>query len=204
MNKPLSQKRKGILFVLSAPSGGGKSTLLKLLNPFADHEYSVSCTTRSPRPGEVDGVDYHFLTRAQFEDEIANDNLLEWAEVHGNFYGTKKSSVLEHLEAGRDVILDIDIQGAESIRNSNDPRITSALVDVFLTPPSIEIVEQRLRKRATESEAQISLRISNAHNEMNQWNRYAFRIISTSPEADVEQFRALMVAERNRCSRFTS
>lgn len=202
MTTSLFQKRQGILFVLSAPSGGGKSTLLKLLKPFADHQYSVSCTTRAPRPGEIDGTDYHFLTRAQFEQEIAHDNLLEWAEVHGNFYGTKKSAVLEHLDAGRDVILDIDIQGAESIRASNDPRITSALVDVFLTPASIEVVEHRLRKRATETEQQLSIRITNAINEMAQWNRYAFRIISTSPEADLEQFRAIMQSERNRCSRF--
>jgi guanylate kinase len=202
MTSSLFQKRQGILFVLSAPSGGGKSTLLKLLKPFADHQYSVSCTTRAPRPGEIDGTDYHFLTRAQFEQEIAHDNLLEWAEVHGNFYGTKKSAVLEHLDAGRDVILDIDIQGAESIRASNDPRITSALVDVFLTPASIEVVEHRLRKRATETEQQLSIRITNAINEMAQWNRYAFRIISTSPEADLEQFRAIMQSERNRCSRF--
>lgn len=202
MTTSLFQKRQGILFVLSAPSGGGKSTLLKLLKPFADHQYSVSCTTRAPRLGEIDGTDYHFLTRAQFEQEIAHDNLLEWAEVHGNFYGTKKSAVLEHLDAGRDVILDIDIQGAESIRASNDPRITSALVDVFLTPASIEVVEHRLRKRATETEQQLSIRITNAINEMAQWNRYAFRIISTSPEADLEQFRAIMQSERNRCSRF--
>ena len=201
MNEPLSPKRHGILFVLSAPSGGGKSTLLKLLKPFGDHEYSVSCTTRSPRPGEIDGTDYHFLTRAQFEHEIATDNLLEWAEVHGNLYGTKKSAVVAHLNAGRDVILDIDIQGAESIRNSADPRITSALVDIFLTPASVEIVEQRLRKRATETEDQIALRISNATKEMAQWPHYAFRIVSTSPQADLEQFRAIMLSERNRTTR---
>lgn len=204
MNNSLNQKRHGILFVLSAPSGGGKSTLLKLLKPFGDHHYSVSCTTRSPRPGEVDGIDYHFLTRAQFEHEIANENLLEWAEVHGNFYGTKKSAVLEHLDAGHDVILDIDIQGAESIRNSRDSRITSALVDVFLTPASVEIVEHRLRKRGTETEEQLALRISNAVNEMTRWTQYAFRIVSTSPEADLEQFRAIMLSERNRSARFTA
>lgn len=204
MNNSLSQKRHGILFVLSAPSGGGKSTLLKLLKPFGDHHYSVSCTTRSPRPGEVDGIDYQFLTRAQFEHEIANENLLEWAEVHGNFYGTKKSAVLEHLDAGHDVILDIDIQGAESIRNSRDSRITSALVDVFLTPASVEIVEHRLRKRGTETEEQLALRISNAVNEMTRWTQYAFRIVSTSPEADLEQFRAIMLSERNRSARFTA
>ena len=201
MNSSHAPKRQGILFVLSAPSGGGKSTLLKQLKPFGDHQYSVSCTTRAPRPGEVDGTDYHFLTRSQFEHEIANDNLLEWAEVHGNLYGTKKSAVLEHLDAGRDVILDIDIQGAESIRRSNDPRILSALVDIFLTPGSVEVVEQRLRKRGTETEDQLALRISNAVNEMAQWNRYAFRILSTTPEADLEQFRAIMLSERNRSTR---
>ena len=201
MNPSLPQKRNGILFVLSAPSGGGKSTLLKLLKPFGDHLYSVSCTTRAPRPGEIDGSDYHFLSKSAFENEIAADNLLEWAEVHGNYYGTRKSSVLHHLEAGHDVILDIDVQGAQSIRASTDPRITSALVDVFLTPASLAIVEQRLRKRATETEEQLAVRISNATNEMRQWNQYMFRIISSTPEADLEQFRAIMLSERNRAAR---
>lgn len=201
MNPSLPQKRNGILFVLSAPSGGGKSTLLKLLKPFGDHLYSVSCTTRPPRPGEIDGSDYHFLSKSAFENEIAADNLLEWAEVHGNYYGTRKSSVLHHLEAGHDVILDIDVQGAQSIRASTDPRITSALVDVFLTPASLAIVEQRLRKRATETEEQLAVRISNATNEMRQWDQYMFRIISSTPEADLEQFRAIMLSERNRAAR---
>ena len=201
MNPSLPQKRNGILFVLSAPSGGGKSTLLKLLKPFGDHLYSVSCTTRAPRPGEIDGSDYHFLSKSAFENEIAADNLLEWAEVHGNYYGTRKSSVLHHLEAGHDVILDIDVQGAQSIRASTDPRITSALVDVFLTPASLAIVEQRLRKRATETEEQLAVRISNATSEMRQWNQYMFRIISSTPEADLEQFRAIMLSERNRAAR---
>lgn len=201
MNPSLPQKRNGILFVLSAPSGGGKSTLLKLLKPFGDHLYSVSCTTRAPRPGEIDGSDYHFLSKSAFENEIAADNLLEWAEVHGNYYGTRKSSVLHHLEAGHDVILDIDVQGAQSIRASTDPRITSALVDVFLTPASLAIVEQRLRKRATETEEQLAVRISNATNEMRQWDQYMFRIISSTPEADLEQFRAIMLSERNRAAR---
>ena len=201
MNPSLPQKRNGILFVLSAPSGGGKSTLLKLLKPFGDHLYSVSCTTRAPRPGEIDGSDYHFLSKSAFENEIAADNLLEWAEVHGNYYGTRKSSVLNHLEAGHDVILDIDVQGAQSIRASTDPRITSALVDVFLTPASLAIVEQRLRNRATETEEQLAVRISNATNEMRQWDQYMFRIISSTPEADLEQFRAIMLSERNRAAR---
>ncbi len=201
MNPSLPQKRNGILFVLSAPSGGGKSTLLKLLKPFGDHLYSVSCTTRAPRPGEIDGSDYHFLSKSAFENEIAADNLLEWAEVHGNYYGTRKSSVLHHLEAGHDVILDIDVQGAQSIRASTDPRITSALVDVFLTPASLAIVEQRLRNRATETEEQLAVRISNATNEMRQWDQYMFRIISSTPEADLEQFRAIMLSERNRAAR---
>jgi guanylate kinase len=121
--------------------------------------------------------------------------------VHGNYYGTRKSSVLHHLEAGHDVILDIDVQGAQSIRASTDPRITSALVDVFLTPASLAIVEQRLRKRATETEEQLAVRISNAANEMRQWPQYMFRIISSTPEADLEQFRAIMLSERNRAAR---
>ncbi len=194
---PGTTRRRGILFVLSAPSGAGKSTLLRLLQNEPDFEYSVSCTTREPRPGEVNGRDYHFLTRAEFESHLAAGDFLEHALVHGNQYGTLRSAVLEKIEAGTDVLLDIDVQGAERIRNEQGP-IRDALVDVFLMPDSMATLQHRLQKRGTESPEQMALRLRNAAAEMEAWPRYAYRIISGLPEEDATNFRAIMRAERLR------
>jgi guanylate kinase len=187
--------------VISAPSGAGKSTLLQGIRHFGDFLYSVSCTTRNPRPGEKNGTDYHFLTRAQFEIEIKNANLLEYAEVHGNFYGTRKDAIKEHLTNGTDVLVDVDVQGARSIRNSADPAITNALVDIFLAPPSMEILAQRLHKRGTETPEQLQLRLHNALLEMDCWREYQYLIVSGNPEEDQRRFRAVMESERLRISR---
>ena len=198
---PFPPRRGGLLFVISAPSGAGKSTLLQGIRHFGDFLYSVSCTTRNPRPGEKNGTDYHFLTRAQFEIEIKNANLLEYAEVHGNFYGTRKDSIKEHLTNGTDVLVDVDVQGARSIRNSADPAITNALVDIFLAPPSMEILAQRLHKRGTETPEQLQLRLHNALLEMDCWREYQYLIVSGNPEEDQRRFRAVMESERLRISR---
>lgn len=187
--------------MISAPSGAGKSTLLNGIRHFNDFIYSVSCTTRKPRPGEADGSDYHFLSRTEFENEIAASNLLEYAEVHGNFYGTRKDAIKEHLSAGTDVLVDVDVQGARSIRKCADTQITNALVDVFLAPPSMEILTQRLHKRGTETPEQLSLRLNNAVLEMACWREYQYLIVSGSPDADQKQFRAIMECERSRISR---
>lgn len=191
----------GILFVISAPSGAGKSTLLNGIRHFGDFEYSVSCTTRSPRPGEQNGTDYHFLTRSEFEAEIQDGNLLEWAEVHGNYYGTRRSEVANRLSRGIDVLVDVDVQGARSIRACADAFIVESLTDVFLAPPSMEDLERRLRKRGTETEEQVSTRLRNASIEMGCWSEYQYIVISGSPEADQSNFRAIMVAERMRVRR---
>ena len=198
---PFHPRRSGLLFVISAPSGAGKSTLLHGIRHFGDFIYSVSCTTRNPRPGEKNGEDYHFLTRPQFEAEIGNANLLEYAEVHGNFYGTRKDAIKEHLAAGTDVLVDVDVQGARAIRNSGDAAITSALVDIFLAPPSMEILTQRLHKRGTETPEQLQLRLNNALLEMACWREYKYLIVSGSPKDDQNQFRAVMLSERLRVSR---
>jgi guanylate kinase len=194
---PEENRRRGILFVISAPSGAGKSTLLRLLQNQPDFEYSVSCTTRAPRPGEIDGRDYHFLSRAEFERHLNAGDFLEHALVHGNYYGTLRSAVLEKLEAGTDVLLDIDVQGADRIRNEQGP-IRDALVDVFLMPESMETLRYRLLKRGTESAEQMTLRLQNAAAEIEAWPRYAYRIISGLPEEDATNFRAIMRAERLR------
>ncbi|MDX2080672.1 MAG: guanylate kinase [Terrimicrobiaceae bacterium] len=195
MNNPTFH-RSGILFVLSAPSGAGKTTLTTALRQKPDFVYAVSCTTRSPRPGEVDGEDYHFLSTEDFQARVRAGDFLEHAEVHGRHYGTLKSTVLENLSRGIDVLIDIDTAGAASIRQCEDPVIMAALADVFIMPPGLDELARRLRRRGTESEEQIATRIHNAAAEMQHWRDYRYTIISGSMEEDIEKFRAVMRAER--------
>ena len=196
-------KRHGILFVLSAPSGGGKSTLLRMLSDNPDFTYSVSCTTRLPRPGEVDGCDYHFLSVAEFERRVAASDFLEFARVHGNYYGTLKQTVLAGLTAGHDILIDVDIQGAAQIRTNADSVCHTAMVDIFLMPPSMGELERRLRRRATETEEQLAIRLGNAADEMAQWHHYRYVITSGLAAQDFDRFRAIMTAERMRSNRLS-
>ncbi len=189
-------ERSGILFVLSAPSGAGKTTLTTALRQKPDFVYAVSCTTRAPRSGEVDGEDYFFIGQEDFVARIAAGDFLEYAEVHGRFYGTLKSTVLENLSKGVDVLIDIDTAGAANIRSCGDPVIADALADVFIMPPGLDELARRLRKRGTESEEQIGIRIRNAASEMQHWRDYRYTLISGSMEEDIEKFRAVMRAER--------
>jgi guanylate kinase len=189
-------QRSGILFVLSAPSGAGKTTLTSALRQKPDFVYAVSCTTRSPRPGETDGEDYFFLGHDEFLSRITAGDFLEYAEVHGRFYGTLKSTVLDNLLKGVDVLIDIDTAGAANIRNCPDPVIAAALADVFIMPPGLDELARRLRKRGTESEEQIATRLANAAAEMRHWHDYRYTLISGSMEEDIEKFRAVMRAER--------
>ena len=195
MNPPVF-RRQGILFVLSAPSGTGKTTLCENLRATPDFIYSVSCTTRPPRPGEVDGTDYHFLSRDEFLGKIERGEMLEYAVVHDNYYGTLKATVKEALEQGTDVLLDIDVQGAATIRKTEDPVVRDSLVDVFIMPPTLEELEKRLRKRATETEEQVTRRLATAREEMKLWRLYKYTILSGSMEEDLQKFRAIMRAER--------
>ena len=195
MNR-LKIQRTGILFVLSAPSGAGKTTLISSLRQKPDFVYSVSCTTRPPRRGEVDGEDYFFLTEEQFEERAAHGDFLEHARVHGHLYGTPKSTVVEHLKRGVDVLLDIDTLGAAEVRANADPFIQGAIADVFIMPPGLEELGRRLRKRGTEGEEQIATRLRNAAAEMSKWREYRYTIISGSMEEDIEKFRGVMRAER--------
>jgi guanylate kinase len=196
LNNALEFRRTGILFVLSAPSGAGKTTLTMALRQKPDFVYAVSCTTRAPRPGEVDGEDYMFLSEDDFVAKVANGEFLEHAEVHGRHYGTLKRTVLDQLEHGVDVLIDIDTQGALSIRACDDPFIQSALADVFIMPPSVDELRRRLLRRGTETTEQIETRINNASSEMQHWREYRYTIISSSMEEDIEKFRAVMRAER--------
>jgi guanylate kinase len=195
MSRPVF-RRQGILFVISAPSGTGKTTLCENLRATPDFIYSVSCTTRLPRKGEENDVDYHFLTQDDFMRRIERDEMLEYALVHGHYYGTLKSTVKDALGQGTDVLLDIDVQGAMSIRKTDDAMVRESLVDVFIMPPTIEELERRLRKRGTETEEQVQLRLATGREESKLWRLYKYTILSGSMEEDLTKFRAIMRAER--------
>lgn len=190
------RRPSGILFVLSAPSGAGKTTLTTALRQKPDFVYAVSCTTRPARPGEVHGEDYFFLSEDDFRARVARGEFLEYAEVHGRLYGTLRETVLTSLRRGVDVLIDIDTQGAAMIRACADPFIREALADVFIMPPSLEELRRRLTKRGTETPEQIEARLAAAASEMQQWKNYRYTIISGSMEEDIEKFRAVMRAER--------
>lgn len=185
----------GKLFILSAPSGAGKTTLLKkVMADLPGLAFSVSHTTRLPRTGEHDGVDYHFVSRGQFETMREQGVFLEWAEVHGNLYGTSRPAVLAQLATGLDVILDIDIQGTAILRNS--AAIPSA--SLFITPPSLSELERRLRGRGTDSEETILLRLKNAGKEMQAAVDYEYLIVNDRLEQAIDTLRAIVIAERSR------
>jgi guanylate kinase len=193
--------RFGMLLVVSGPSGSGKTTLCRRMADSGEVRYSISCTTRSPRPGELDGRDYHFLTRAEFERRFAAGDFLEHAEVHGNLYGSLKSEVLSHLRDGVDVVMDIDVQGAEQVRDCEDPDIRRAFVDLFVMPPSEQELRSRLSGRGTDSENVIALRMANALDEMRHWRKYGYVLRSSTREEDYARFLALVTSERMRVSR---
>jgi guanylate kinase len=188
-------RRHGILFILSAPSGAGKSSLLRAIRSNADFLFSVSCTTRAPRPGEREGVDYYFISREEFERRIEDGEFLEYAFVHGNYYGTMRENVMRELVAGRDVLLEIDVQGAATVRGHLG-EIADSLADIFLMPPTFEILRQRLIKRGTESPEQLELRLNNAKREMEAWREYRYLIVSGTVEEDAANFLSIMHAER--------
>ena len=188
--------RHGILFIISGPSGAGKTTLLESLEANRDFVYSVSCTTRSPRPGEIDGKDYHFMTESEFRERVEKNEFLEHATVHGHFYGTLRETVLGNLSKGVDLLLDIDIQGAAMVRACGGGEFSKYIADIFITPPSIEVLKSRLKKRGTESRESLLLRLKNAINEMKCWSDYRYTILSSTPEEDLRQFQAIITAER--------
>lgn len=193
--------RTGILLVVSGPSGSGKTTLCRRLAESGEAHYSISCTTRAPRPGEVNGKDYHFLTLQDFQQRLDAGDFLENAVVHENLYGSLKSEVIAFLQAGTDVVMDIDVQGADQIRSCQDPEIQRAFVDLFVMPPSEEELRARLSGRGTDSEEIIALRMANALDEMKNWNRYAYCLLSTTKESDYAKFQSLVTAERLRVAR---
>ena len=196
-----------LLILISAPSGGGKTTLChQLLAACPGMTRAVTCTTREPRPGEKDGVDYHFLDAASFLKRVQAGNFLEHATVYGHSYGTLKSEVLGQLRQGRDVLLSVDVQGAATIREKalTDPELKHALASVFLTPPSLAVLEERLRKRGTDSDAVIHKRLGVARQEIAQWKHFDYLLISDSIQEDLRRALAIVEAERMRSSRVTT
>ena len=187
----------GLLIVLSGPSGAGKGTLcLELLRQQSAIQYSVSATTRAPRPGEVDGVSYFFRTPEEFETMIENQELLEWAEFCGNYYGTPHFAVEQYIQAGKDVILEIEIQGALQVKE----RFPQG-VFIFIVPPSIDVLSERIHKRATESEEVIQKRLAKAVHEMEYLTEYDYVVVNDEIPAGVDKLRSILVAEKCRVKR---
>lgn len=194
-------KRTGILCIVSGPAGSGKTTLCRAQAQRPGYLYSISCTTRKPRPGEINGKDYHFFYKEEFLDRVRRKQFLEYAEVHGHFYGTLRSGVIGHLEEGVDVLMDLDVQGAAKIRKLKDPFIAKSLVDIFLMPPSLRELHRRLTGRGTEETVELELRMDNAREEMKHWKEYRYVITSGTPREDRTAFEAILEAERRRSTR---
>lgn len=178
----MKPKHKPLFIVMSAPSGCGKSTLIDMiLQEYHDISYSISCTTREPRGEEENGIDYHFLSKPRFEKLIKEDAFLEYAEVHGNYYGTLKAPIVEVLNEGHSMILDIDVQGAEKVRDhvrglpNNDP-LKIGYIDIFILPPSMDELRERLVKRGTDAPATIERRLENAEGEIARQGEYMYRV----------------------------
>ena len=193
MSKKFS--RRGILFVVSAPSGAGKTTLVERIRRTPNLFIPSPAQPERRAAGEIDGQDYQFLSDADFRERVEKGDFLEHAQVHGDHYGTLREPVVTNLKSGKDVLIDIDTQGAAVIRNCGDPVIRDALADVFIMPPDLEELRKRLLKRGTETAEQIDSRLATAAREMEHWRDYRYTIISGSVEEDLQRFRQIMEAE---------
>ncbi|ENN94940.1 guanylate kinase [Bartonella vinsonii] len=190
--------RRGFLFILSSPSGVGKSTLSRLLLKDGQLELSISMTTRQRRLSEVDGLHYHFISKKEFERKRDGDEFIEWAEVHGNYYGTLRESVENILRAGRDMLFDIDYQGTEQLQK----KMPEDTVSVFILPPSMKELISRLHRRAEDNQDVINLRLRNARTEMQHWRSYDYIVINEDLEQSLSLIKSIYLAEtvkRERC-----
>jgi guanylate kinase len=184
--------RRGLMLVLSSPSGAGKTTLSRMLLAEKQAELSISVTTRAIRPGEVDGEHYHFIDKARFEQMVKNSELLEWATVFGNSYGTPRAPVEAALSSGRDMLFDLDWQGTQQMRD----QARGDLVSVFVLPPSVLELERRLRTRAQDPDDVIRARMAKAGDEMSHWAEYDYVVINENIDISAAQVRAILAAER--------
>ena len=188
---------RGTLFVVSSPSGGGKGTIIRHVLDCVDNlSYSVSYTTRAPRQSEVDGREYFFVNREIFDEMVAAGEFLEWACVHGNLYGTAKNQIIEDTASGADIILEVDVQGAASVR-----KLLMDSVSIFILPPSYEVLKQRLIARGTDSPQQLEVRLRNAPEELKQYSAFDYVIINDEIERAAAQLASIIYAERARCMR---
>ena len=193
----MTQNKKGLLIIFSGPSGSGKGTIMKsLLAARDDTVLSVSMTTRAPRPGEIDGYHYHFVTREEFQKTIDEDGFLEYAEYNGNFYGTPEAPIRRLLNEGKNVMLEIEVQGAEKVMDHR-----SDVVSIFITIPSFEELERRLRGRGTESEEVIRGRMKNSQYELSRAFRYQYIVLNDEVEKAVDRINTIIDAEYMRYSR---
>ena len=198
LNLKNTGRRRGVLLVLSSPSGAGKSTLSRLLLEDGHLGLSISVTTRERRPSEVNGVHYHFITRKEFEQKRDNDELIEWAEVHGHYYGTLRETVETALASGQDMLFDIDYQGARQLQE----KMPDDVVSVFILPPSMKELKSRLNRRAEDSQDVIDLRLHNARGEIEHFRSYDYVIINQDLEQSFALIKAIHLAEaikRRRC-----
>lgn len=185
---------KGNLFIISSPSGAGKSSLISaLLDKHQDMKVSVSHTTRAPRPGETDGIHYHFSDVEEFKALVAEDGFYEWAEVFGNYYGTSKQAIQQQLDQGIDVFLDIDWQGAQQMR-----KLVDDVISIFILPPSRDELERRLNKRGQDSSEVIAKRMAQAESEMSHFDEYDFLLINDDFECTLKQFESVVLSHRVR------
>ncbi len=189
-------EHSGKLFIISGPSGAGKGTICKRLIEETKVQLSVSMTTRGPRPGEIDGVSYYFTTKEEFRKEIENGGFLEYAEVYGNFYGTPKEKVLEKLEQGIDVVLEIDIQGALNVKT-----VYPEGIFIFILPPSMAELRKRITGRGSETQEAIDLRLSQTLKEVSYIDKYDYCVVNGELEEAVARVKAIVVAEHSRVSR---
>ena len=193
----ITPSTRGTLFVVSSPSGGGKGTLIRRVLERVDNlSYSVSYTTRGPRPNEQNGREYFFVDRATFDEMVASGEFLEWACVHGNFYGTSRRQIAEKTAAGLDMILEVDVQGAASVR-----QLLMDSVSVFILPPSFEVLRQRLCARGTDTPESLEVRLRNAPAELRQYSSFDYVIINDEIERAAGQLASIIYAERARCVR---
>ena len=198
------KKSAPLLILISAPSGGGKTTLCQqLLKSRPDMTRAITCTTRAPRPGEKDGVDYHFFDATEFLKRLHAGNFLEHATVYGNSYGILKSELLGKLREGKDVLLNVDVQGAATIREEaeSEPELKRALVTVFLTPTPLSVLEERLKKRGADAIAVIQKRLAVAKQEIAQWKNFDYLLISGTKQEDLRRILAIIDAEKMRAAR---
>jgi guanylate kinase len=188
---------RGILFVVSSPSGGGKGTLIqRVLKQVPNLSYSVSYTTRAPRNGEVNGREYFFIDTEQFQKMVAANEFLEWAQVHSKLYGTARQQVLREVSEGHDIILEVDVQGAASVR-----ALLADAVSIFILPPSFEVLKQRLQARGTDSPEELDLRLRNAPTELKDYSAFQYVILNDDLDRAANQMTAIVHAERARLSR---